>query len=170
MDDTYANAVRVPAVLLGEGLGKVKCDRIRQRPALHACSGMDDHAGRFVYNGEKLVLVNDIEGNILGLKSRDRSLDEVDLDIVVLADLVRWLYRFVVDENVLVIDQPLQSRTRPAVDVLGKIRVETHTGMVRINDEVTGCFNLGGLCRLGFGQLVSLRRVSTSKRLRQKIL
>ena len=68
---------------------------------------MHHHSRWFVDDGEKLVFINNIERNILRLKSRDRCLDQVDLDLVALANLVRRLDGLVVDENILVIDQPL---------------------------------------------------------------
>jgi len=55
---------------------------------------MDDHSGGFVNYREVLVFVNDIERDIFGLKSRDRQFDQVNLDLVIFANLVRGFYRF----------------------------------------------------------------------------
>ncbi len=86
-------------------------------PDLHARTGMDDHSGRLVDDGEVLVLVDDIERYVLGLEPCGRSLDQIDLDGVALAEPVRRLDRPVIDQHVFVLDQPLQPRTRPSVDI-----------------------------------------------------
>ena len=102
---------------------------IRQRPALNTRTRMDNHSGALVYHGKKIIFEDDIDRDILRLESRDRCLDQVDLDLFATADLVRWLYRFVIDENIFVLDQTLKPRARPAVDILRKIYVETLAGI-----------------------------------------
>src|SRR5438128_2252301 len=86
-------------------------DRVRQRAALDAGTGMYDHSCRFVDDGEIFILENDVERDVLRLKSRDWNFDQVDLDLVVFVNFIRWFDRSFVDENVLVLDQPLESRT-----------------------------------------------------------
>ena len=100
-------------------------DRICQSSRLDTGAGMHDHAGRFVDNGEVFVLVNNIERDIFRLKSRDRHLDQIDLDDIAIVNFVGRFHRLFVDENVFVNDQPLQTRPRPTVDALCEIGVET---------------------------------------------
>lgn len=69
---------------------------------------MDDEAGGLVYDGEEFVLKNDIKRNVLGLELSSENLGKFHLDLIALADLVGWFGWTAVDENVFVIDQPLE--------------------------------------------------------------
>ena len=88
--------------------------RIRQCAVLGTGSRMDYHPGRFIYHREIFIFVNDVERDILRLERRGRLFGQVNIDLIRLADLVRRFRLALIDENVAVLDQTLQARSRPA--------------------------------------------------------
>jgi len=100
------------------------CDSICECAGVNSGSGMDYHSGRFVDNGEKLVLKNDVERNIFRFENIGLHFDKIDIDLIIFMQFVRRLGRFFVDQHIAVLDQTLQARTRPAFDLFGKKRIK----------------------------------------------
>src|SRR3954468_24620991 len=83
---------------------KVIGDGICEGSRLHTGPRVHDHSGRFINDGERLVLKENFEGNVLRLKDSYWLLNKVDLDLITSAYLIGGLSCAVVDEDVLVID------------------------------------------------------------------
>ena len=86
--------------------------RVHERPGVVAGGGMDDHPGGLVDDDDVLILVDDRERDVFGgrVDLGDRDLD--DLDRVAGGDDVGRLLRIAVDDEVAVLDQPLDQRAR----------------------------------------------------------
>ena len=61
---------------------------ICQRARLNTGSGMDDHAGGFVDDGEVFVFVDDVERNVFGFETGGGFFGQVDVDLVVCPQFV----------------------------------------------------------------------------------
>ena len=112
--------------------------RIRKCSPHHTCPRVHNHSGRFVNYGEKFVLENDIERNVFRLKAGGRKLTQFDVDLVGISYLVRRFGRVFIYQHVAFVDQPLQPRTRPALDVFSKKRIKALSGILQNKSDVIG--------------------------------
>ena len=96
---------------------------------------MHDHARRFVDHGEDFILVNDIEWDIFRLESFDGFVHEIDIYLVHFPELVRSLDRLAVNQNVAVLDQPLQAGARPPLNAIAEKCIEPPAGFIGRNDD-----------------------------------
>ena len=116
-------------------------DSICQRSGRVAGTGVDDHSGGFVYDGEIFVLKNYVERYILRLKNGGRGFDQVNVDLVAVAQPVRGLGLFFIDQHIAVSDQPLQPRTRPPLDALAQKCIEPGAGLAVGNLDSVDLFS-----------------------------
>ncbi len=78
---------------------------------------MDHKSGGFIYDGQRLVFINDLDRNIFRRKGIGRRRDQFDFDLVVFAELVGRFRDLTVYEDVFVFDQALQARPAPTVNL-----------------------------------------------------
>ena len=91
-------------------------DRVCESAGTDTGSRMDDHAGRFVDDGEVFVFEDDVERDVLGFKSGSGFFGKVDIDLVAFVDPIRRFRGLAVHENRLILDQSLQARAGPSFD------------------------------------------------------
>jgi len=100
-------------------LFKVISECVRERAGMNSRRGMDDQAGGLVDYDQGRVFVDDFDRNCFGRERGGRRSNEFDFQLVVLAQFVRRLRGFAVDENVFRFDQALQARAAPAFNPCG---------------------------------------------------
>ncbi len=86
---------------------------------------MHDHSRWFVDDGKRFVFVNYLERNIFRLESIGGKLAKIDIDDIVGAELVRRYCLRLINRNIAVVNQPLQTRTTPAFNILDQKSVQT---------------------------------------------
>jgi len=96
---------------------KVISECIRECAGRHAGRRVDHKPGWFVYDDESLIFVNNFDGDILGNESVCGWRDQLDFNFVILPKLVRRFRALAVYENIFVLDQALQARSTPALDL-----------------------------------------------------
>jgi hypothetical protein len=90
---------------------------------------VDHHAGRFVDDGEVLVLVEDIEGDVLGNGVEGSRLwGAFDLDGFAAVELLLGFGRVAVDADLASLDEKLDAGATDVGDRLGEVLVEAEVG------------------------------------------
>ena len=86
---------------------------------------MHDHSRGFVDHGEIVVLKNDIKRNVLRFEPCGIALGQFDVNNIAFPHFVRRASRPAIYKHIFAVDQLLQLRARPAVDLLSKERIES---------------------------------------------
>jgi hypothetical protein len=101
-----------------------------------AGAGVNHHAGRFVDDGEVLVLVDDVEGDVFGDGVEGwRLWGAFDLDGLAAVELVFGLGGFAVDADLLVFDEELDAGATDVGEGLGEVLVEAKIGSGGVGGE-----------------------------------
>src|SRR5580704_14278455 len=113
-------------------------ERIDERPLIarvgFAGSGssgsrVDHHAGGLVDDGEVLILVADIEGDVFGCRVEGWRLRRAfDLDGFATVEFELGLGRLAVDADLAGINEELDARPRDVWECLGEVLVEAEVG------------------------------------------
>src|SRR6185436_2222249 len=93
------------------------CECVGECAGRRACRRVDDESGRFVHDKESIVFVNNLDRNIFRYESVRSGRDQFDFNLVVLTKFVRRFCRLAVNEYVFILDQTLQTRSTPALDL-----------------------------------------------------
>ena len=88
-------------------------ERVHHRAVSRAGRGVHDHAGRLVDGEQVGVLIEDDQGERLGLGREPRGRGQLDLEPRAGAEEVRALARRAIDPHPPCVDQPLRLRARP---------------------------------------------------------
>jgi hypothetical protein len=108
---------------------KVIRERVGQRARRCARRRMDHEPGRFIYDDQRLIFVNDFERNIFRCKDVRGRRYQVNFNLVMFAEFVGGFCDLAVYQYVFVLDQPLQTRTTPAFKLRSEINVKTSAGV-----------------------------------------
>jgi hypothetical protein len=103
---------------------EMKGKRICQSSGLDSRGRMNDQTSRLVYHHHVFIFVNYFDGNFFGQESGRRQDSEISFNLILRLQFVRRFGGAAVDQNLAVIDQALQTRTTPALDLLGEKRIE----------------------------------------------
>src|SRR4030095_2972468 len=114
---------------------QMESDSVGERAGRSTGGRMYYKSGRFVYDEERFIFVDNIDRNVLGCKSRGHRQAELNFNFIVGAQFVRRLRGFAVDENIFILNQTLQTCATPVVDLRRKVGVETNTCTTRIKPE-----------------------------------
>jgi hypothetical protein len=106
----------------------MKGQRIRQRSPSDTRGRVHDHACRFVDYHEKVIFINDLKRNVFGSKAGEGQRGQFRIDLIVRAQFIGWLRGATVDNHIAVVNQALQSRTTPGLNVFGEKGIKPLTG------------------------------------------
>ena len=98
--------------------------RMNEGPGVMPGRRVHDHARRLVDDGEVVILVDDVEGYVLGSCLQHKRLRQLDFDDVTGRDAVGGLGRPAVEPNEVSFDQPRRSRPAQLVRLLGDEAVQ----------------------------------------------
>jgi len=102
----------------------MKGQRVRECPVRDSRSRMYNQSGWFVDDDQIFVFVNYVDGNVFRSEHLRRMRRQFDFDFIVGANFVRRLRQSAADENIAVVNQPLEPRTTPTFDSFREKRVE----------------------------------------------
>src|ERR1051325_9753706 len=96
---------------------------------------MDHESGGLIYDNQRLIFINDLDRNVLRRESGCHRSDQLHFDTIVFAEFVGRFGGLIVYEYIFTLDQPLQTRPAPALELRSKIGIESNSDMLRADFE-----------------------------------
>src|SRR5882757_2245849 len=115
----------------------MKCQCIGQCSGLNPSGRMNNQTPWLVYNCECRVFKHYVEWNVFRSKVRTRR-NQICFDKVVCPQLIRSLGIFTANKNLAILDQFLQSRTAPTLDMVGQKCIQSYTSFIFCNSKCEG--------------------------------
>ena len=110
--------------------------RVDERATVISGPGVDGHAGGLVDSDEVVVFVEDVEGNVFGLRFEGGTRGGGDVYDVTSADFVRVFGGSAVEENELRFNEFLDASSGELGILLGDETVEADAGLVSRDCEL----------------------------------
>jgi hypothetical protein len=133
----------------GREFGEVEEQRVDEGAAVSFVvgatgAGVDHHAGRFIYDGEVLVFVEDVQRDVFGCGVERRGVRAAfDLDRFAAMKLLFGLGGVAVDANLIGLDKELNADARDVWKGLSEVLVEAEIGGGGVGEEGADCGGVG---------------------------